>query len=157
MPMWWAVFSQVVAEGRFAVVGVVLVAVLGEVGRVVGVTEGLEAMGEEEVRGVIERFGREMREEEGGGSEKRGGGDGEDVGVAVARSEGEGGEDLADELGGATSEMKSAARDSSAEKTGKRTASHVKDGTEPTPKERKKKTKKRKSGDAIDDLFSALG
>ena len=163
---WWAVFSQVVAEGRFAVVGLVLVAVLGEVGRVVGVTEGLEVMGEEEVRGGIERFGREMREEGGGGGvlgergvkgKGDGKGEGEDMGVTVARDEGQGGDGETDEFRGIGSGAKSAAMSSSTEKTGKRPASPMKHGTEPPPKERKKKTKKRKSGNAIDDLFSALG
>lgn len=56
---WWWAFSQVVADGRFAVLGVVLLAVLSDVSRKVGMVGVFEAMGEEEVRKVLEKFGRE--------------------------------------------------------------------------------------------------
>lgn len=76
-------FSQVVADGRFSVLGLVMLGVLGGVCRVVGVVDGLEAEGQAEVERVLVEFGREAW------------GDGDETGDSVARSRGDGGEVLA--------------------------------------------------------------
>ena len=44
---WQRAFSQVVADGRFSVLGLVMLGCLGGVCRVVGVVEGLEVLGQE--------------------------------------------------------------------------------------------------------------
>ena len=84
---WQRAFSQVVADGRFSVLGLVMLGVLGGVCKVVGVTEGLEIEGQAEVERVLEQFGREAwgeNDERGFGEivERGGGG-----GVVVARGD----------------------------------------------------------------------
>lgn len=59
MPKWQHAFAQVTADGRFAVLGVVLLAALAQVGRIVGLVGVYESMGEVEVRRVLERFAQE--------------------------------------------------------------------------------------------------
>jgi hypothetical protein len=59
VPKWYHAFGQLVADGRFAVLGLVLMAVLGEVCGVVGITSELEEMGQREVERVLEEFGKE--------------------------------------------------------------------------------------------------
>ena len=76
-------FSQVVADGRFSVLGLVMLGCLSGVCRVVGVVEGLEVLGQEEVERVLEEFGREAW------------GDGDETGGSVVRSGDDGGEGLA--------------------------------------------------------------
>lgn len=145
---WWRAFSQVVAEGRFAQVGVVLLGVLGSVCGLLGITGMLEEEGDEEVRAAIERFGREEREdvEMASGRGREGDeGDGEDVGVAVSRDDDEVERDVSalaernivEERGGPSSKRP----------------------TSPPPQRKSaKKTKRKKAGgDAIDDLFRGLG
>lgn len=56
---WMRAFSQVVADGRFSVLGLVMLGVLGGVCKVVGVVDGLEAEGQAEIERVLEEFGRE--------------------------------------------------------------------------------------------------
>jgi hypothetical protein len=56
---WQRAFSQVVADGRFSVLGLVMLGGLAGICRVVGVGEGLEVLGQEEVERVLEEFGRE--------------------------------------------------------------------------------------------------
>ncbi|KAM0705291.1 hypothetical protein Q7P35_008081 [Cladosporium inversicolor] len=56
---WQRAFSQVVADGRFSVLGLVMLGVLGGVCKVVGLTERLEVEGQEEIERVLEEFGRE--------------------------------------------------------------------------------------------------
>lgn len=88
VPKWHLAFGQLVADGRFAALGLVLVGVLGEVCEIVGVTRVLDEVGDEEVREAIERFGREEGVELGSrsvGSAEDVGKGGEDVGVAVMR------------------------------------------------------------------------
>ncbi|KAL1304378.1 hypothetical protein AAFC00_003380 [Neodothiora populina] len=70
MPKWHFAFSQVVADGRFAVIGVVLLAMLAQVARAVGLVGAYEAIGEEEVRRVLEQFAQEQwaRDEKGRGA-----------------------------------------------------------------------------------------
>lgn len=86
---WQRAFSQVVADGRFSVLGLVMLGVLGGVCKVVGVTEGLEGEGQAEIERVLEEFGREAwgADERGFGEVVgRGGKDG-DGGIAVARGD----------------------------------------------------------------------
>lgn len=47
------------ADGRFSVLGLVMLGVLGGVCKVVGITEGLEVEGQAEIERVLEEFGRE--------------------------------------------------------------------------------------------------
>jgi ribonuclease MRP protein subunit RMP1 len=52
-------FGQLLADGRFAVLGVVLTAILGHVCRVFGLISVYEELGEEETRKAIEQFAAE--------------------------------------------------------------------------------------------------
>jgi ribonuclease MRP protein subunit RMP1 len=83
---WMRAFSQVVADGRFSVLGLVMLGVLGGVCRVVGVVDGLEAEGQAEIERVLEEFGREAWGDEGGFGRPVGRGEG-NGGVVVARAE----------------------------------------------------------------------
>jgi hypothetical protein len=84
---WQRAFSQVVADGRFSVLGLVMLGVLGGVCKVVGISEGLEVEGQEEIERVLEEFGRETW----GHGDERGFGEvvgrGRDDGVVVARTD----------------------------------------------------------------------
>ena len=51
---WQRAFSQVVADGRFSVLGLVMLGVLCGVCKVVGVTDGLEDEGQAEIERVLE-------------------------------------------------------------------------------------------------------
>lgn len=66
-------FGQLIADGRFAVLGVVLTAILGHVCRVFGLISVYDELGEEETRKAIEEFAAE------------GWGDDEGLGVLVPR------------------------------------------------------------------------
>ncbi|GAB7343644.1 hypothetical protein MBLNU457_1637t2 [Dothideomycetes sp. NU457] len=94
---WCRAFSQLAADLRFGVLGVFLLAVVGEVAATTGVTAVLEERGEREVVCAIERFGREFKEDEDVGDGNRGkwSGIGEDVGEVMRREArgGDGGED----------------------------------------------------------------
>ncbi|KAM0719412.1 hypothetical protein Q7P37_005317 [Cladosporium fusiforme] len=186
---WMRAFSQVVADGRFSVLGLVMLGVLAGVCRVVGVADGLEAEGQREMEKALEEFGKEAW-----GAEREVG----EVGEVVARQGGEEGvavakadegevvarrdedEDFAGELDERgtveTRKGKPVPRDESEEphmqnesegmkvarpaspsppKTTKpKTTSMKKRSADTKPKPAKKKRKK--GGDAIDDLFSGL-
>ncbi|EGP84885.1 uncharacterized protein MYCGRDRAFT_94946 [Zymoseptoria tritici IPO323] len=172
VPKWHFAFSQVVADGRFAVLGVVLMAVLGEVCAVCGITGGYEEMGEREVERVLERFAGEEWGLDGrgglGGREERMGG--EDRGEVVRR-----GEEEEDEVGERTPAPKAksvivgeeAAKESGLKKRAKEESAagspapraDLKRPREKTAKDSSpslkpsKKKKRKKGGDAIDDLF----
>ena len=75
MGKWARAFSQVVADGRFSVLGLVVLACLAGVCRVVGVLEGLEVLGQREVERVLEEFGGEVWGEGGNWSGSGGFGD----------------------------------------------------------------------------------
>lgn len=64
MSKWSRAFSQLAADLRFGVLGIFLLAVLGEVAAITGVTRVLEERGDREVVEAIEKFGREFGEEE---------------------------------------------------------------------------------------------
>lgn len=185
---WMRAFSQVVADGRFSVLGLVMLGVLGGVCRVVGVVDGLEAEGQREVERALEEFGREAWC---GGLVGEGVGDGGDEGVAVERvdegevvaREDEGeivaredeGEGEGEERGNDESEKGHAiTRDNEADErdeTDRAKAARIPSPSPPkTSKTKSTSTKKRsadtkakpakkkrkKGGDAIDDLFSGL-
>lgn len=89
-------FGQLIADGRFAVLGVVLMAILGHVCRVFGLISVYEELGEEETRKAIEVFAAEgWGEDEGLGvlvprdAEKR-----EDLGEVLTREDSEDEDDL---------------------------------------------------------------
>ncbi|KAK6008400.1 hypothetical protein QM012_000303 [Aureobasidium pullulans] len=89
-------FGQLIADGRFAVLGVVLMAILGHVCRVFGLISVYEELGEEETRKAIEVFAAEgWAEDEGLGvlvprdAEKR-----EDLGEVLKREDSEDEDDL---------------------------------------------------------------
>lgn len=64
VPKCWHAFGQVAAEKRFAVIGVVLMGAVAQVSAAVGLVGTYEGLAEEEVRRVLEEFGREW---DGGG------------------------------------------------------------------------------------------
>ncbi|KAI5272812.1 hypothetical protein E4T47_03956 [Aureobasidium subglaciale] len=78
-------FGQLIADGRFAVLGVVLMAILGHVCRVFGLIAVYDDLGEEETRKAIEAFAAE------------GWGEDDGLGVLVSR-EGEKREDFGEVL-----------------------------------------------------------
>lgn len=92
MPKWQHAFAQVVADGRFAVLGVVLLAALAQVGRIVGLDRIYESMGELEIQRVLEQFARDEWVGDDGGDDgvevERKVGD-EDFGEAVLRRDDE--------------------------------------------------------------------
>lgn len=187
-------FSQVVADGRFSVLGLVMLGVLSGVCKVVGVVDGLEAQGQAEIERVLEEFGREAWGDGDGGfgvavargedGDEDGGmvvakvdegepvARGGDLGEVVAREEGDDqedgasnglhgrvnpgtqkhtprtdlSEDEADDIKVAPPSPPAKVAKSKTASTKKRTT------TETKPKPLKKKRKK--GGDAIDDLFS---
>ncbi|PNS15548.1 hypothetical protein CAC42_807 [Sphaceloma murrayae] len=160
VPRSWRAFSQLVAEGRFAVLGVALMAVLGEVARVTGVTAWVEEEGQREVEDVLERFAGEvdglLGGRDGTAGKGKGEGQGGDLGVVVART----GEDLEEGRG----VVQRAAVDgldeeevvqslATAELASER---HEIRGMDEGDGTKVKKRKKRKGGDAIDDLFAGL-
>ena len=83
-------FSQVAADGRFAVLGVFLLAVLGQICAVTGIVSEYEDLAQEEVERVLQQFA----DEEWGGS-GRGGGAGGGGGVTNGDGKGRAGGNLA--------------------------------------------------------------
>lgn len=131
---WQHAFSQVVADGRFSVLGLVLIAVLAETCRIVGIITEFEDMGQREVEKVLEEFGREEWGAEEKTQDAQGG---EDFGEVIRRDE------------QPTVNLKPSpplvASPPPAKTQKKRTL-------DPEPKPPKKK-KRKKGGDAIDDIF----
>lgn len=60
VPKWHRTFSQLTADGRFAVLGLVLISMLSQVSRIVGITAGYEERAQEEDVRVLERFADEQ-------------------------------------------------------------------------------------------------
>lgn len=145
VPKWHRAFSQLVADGRFAVLGVVLLAVLSQVCRILGIIEGYEDLGQEEVEKVIEGFGREflghsMAVGSASGRER------EEVGVVVERETD--GSTPAESIVATTTTTTTS--DKAADT--KAIPTDTKRATISQPQARKKKRK----ANAIDDLFGAL-
>ncbi|KAK3715369.1 Ribonuclease MRP protein subunit rmp1 [Vermiconidia calcicola] len=136
LPKWQNSFSQLVADGRFAVLGIVLLAILAEACQVLGITAQLEEVGQLELEKVLEDFGKEYWADDNEAPAAHSPGQ-EDFGEVVARAR-----DVS-AASEAPAEIQPASQDWS---TGRQrsTESHL-------------KRKKRKKGDAIDDLFSGLG
>jgi hypothetical protein len=85
VPKWHNAFSQIVADGRFAVLGVVLLAVLSQTCQVMDITADYDELGQSEVERVIEDFGREYWKDDsqpGAGPPVN-----EDLGEVIAREE----------------------------------------------------------------------
>ena len=60
VPRWSRAFGQVVVDGRFAVLGLVLMSILAAVCAGVGLVARFEELGQVEVERVLEEFGREV-------------------------------------------------------------------------------------------------
>ena len=86
VPKWQNSFSQIVADGRFAVLGLVLLAALAEACQITDITTAYEDLGQEEVEKVLEQFSEEHWME---GIETDAGSSvlGEDLGEAVSRDD----------------------------------------------------------------------
>lgn len=132
---WQHAFSQLVADGRFSVLGLVLLAVLSEVCKVVGITTQLEELGRSEMEKVLEEFGREEWGVDGAATRNLDSAR-EDLGEVIRR-------DPVEEP--ATKAPAPTALPTPPKAAPKRTK-------EPSTKPRTKKRKK--GGDAIDDLFN---
>lgn len=78
-------FSQLVADQRFAVVGVVLMACLAQIGKIVGLLAVYEEMGQREVEMVLERFAKEEWDAGDAGVVEERGGLVEDFGEVLER------------------------------------------------------------------------
>ncbi|KAK5723060.1 Ribonuclease MRP protein subunit rmp1 [Elasticomyces elasticus] len=143
VPKWQHAFSQVAADGRFAVL---------DVCRIMGVTAALDDLGQIEVERVLERFTEEGWDGRGEVMARSLGAGGEDVGEVITR--GAPGSELDNVVFTAEEDVISAEKpERPAEPTAKASAmkrSRTRGGTEPKAK------KKRKKGDAIDDLFGGL-
>lgn len=131
-------FSQIVADGRFAAFGLVLTAVLAQVCQTTGITSVLDDLGQIEMEEVIKKFGEadcEGELEAGFEQERRR----EDIGVAILRDS----ENLGDEK---DESVALAITEGDSKSKSKRK----------TPASDPRTKKRRKKGNAIDDLFSGL-
>ena len=84
-PKWHHAFSQLVADGRFAALGVMLLAVLSQTCQILGLVEAFDELGQAEVEKAIEDFGKEYwadNDHPGGVSSE-----GEDLGVVIERED----------------------------------------------------------------------
>lgn len=164
VPKWQYAFSQIVADKQFAALGLVLMAVLAELCRIFGLTTAYEDLGQAEVERVLERFADEAWDGEGPatGNWNRA----EDVGEVISRDAEMNGIQQVSETGGTstqplTTPPASDQRAQMIERTTDPSEGYPKTRTKTFPEhriERKPtKAKKRKKGDAIDDLFSGLG
>ncbi|KAK5680949.1 RNase MRP subunit [Elasticomyces elasticus] len=143
VPKWQHAFSQVAADGRFAVL---------DVCRIAGVTAAFDDLGQIEVEKVLERFAEEGWDGRGEVMARSMGAGGEDVGEVITRGDSGGALEavaIIDEDDPVAAEKPERPAEPTANaSTMKR--SKTRGGTEPKAK------KKRKKGDAIDDLFGGL-
>ncbi|KAK5121939.1 hypothetical protein LTR85_004511 [Meristemomyces frigidus] len=147
---WEHAFSQLTADGRFAVLGLVLLAALAEVCRILGITAAFEDLGQAEVEKVLERFANEDWEYD-GSPDGQINGSGEDFGEVISR--------------GLPAHNIDAIEYSSKvdpTKTGTLPPQPVPTTAESVGKRKvvassKVVKKKRRKGNAIDDLFSGFG
>lgn len=148
---WQHAFSQLIADGRFSVLGLVLLAVLSEVCQVVGITVQLEELGQSEVEKVLAEFGREQWGDEGAVTRSLDSAR-EDEGEVIQRdspSNVPAAEAPATKARSVSIPATKTAKGSSTEKAKEPSAKRTKDtATKPRTKKRKK------GGDAIDDLFN---
>jgi len=154
VPKWQHAFSQVAADGRFAVLGLVPLGALAEVCRIVGLTAAFEELGQAEVERVIERFAEEGFE---GRTDVRPSilsGQSEDVGELVARHFV--GLDVPSTRPVAKAGVEYArASQHQAPSNAKRNV--LKRSSKNSIESPAKVRRRGKKGDAIDDLFSGLG
>ncbi|KXS94609.1 hypothetical protein AC578_7045 [Pseudocercospora eumusae] len=136
---WQFAFSQVIADGRFSVLGVFLYSSLAEVGDLVGVNGMLEELGSLEVEKALNEFSKETEWDEGTPLRR----DGEDEGVVVRREE-PGEEELGVEGVGEGSAGTIAESPAAVKASRKRSAE---------TSTMKPKKKRKKGGNAIDDIF----
>ncbi|EMC97400.1 hypothetical protein BAUCODRAFT_106861 [Baudoinia panamericana UAMH 10762] len=59
VPIWQRAFSQLTAEGRFAVLGLALMSTLAEACHIFHITAAFESIGQQEVEKVLEKFANE--------------------------------------------------------------------------------------------------
>ncbi|KAK4899218.1 Ribonuclease MRP protein subunit rmp1 [Elasticomyces elasticus] len=144
VPKWQHAFSQVAADGRFSVL---------DICRIAGVTAAFDDLGQIEVEKVLERFAEEGWDGRGEVMARSVGAGSEDVGEVITRGASGGAPEAVavieeDELVAAEKPERPTEPTAKAISTMKR--SRNLGGTEPKSK------KKRKKGDAIDDLFGGL-
>jgi hypothetical protein len=143
---WQQAFSQLVADGRFAVLGIVLIAALAQICMVTGITADIEQLGQMEVEKVLAEF---AKEDWGLGTGLNPVAGAEDIGQLVTREEVR-----------PVHPRQSTNIDSKANVFGHKStpkagsALYEKQSHSPAPMS--KPRKRRKKGDAIDDLFSGL-
>jgi ribonuclease MRP protein subunit RMP1 len=149
VPKWFSAFSQVVADKRFAALGLVLLAALGRLCKITGVLERIEEGADEDVRLALAKFAEEdggrallgfdahvdKMEEDGEGPD--------DIGIVVRRVDNE-----------EVTEITVDAGDDGPEKRLRGRTSPVLE-EEDIPLKKKKKTRSKK-GDVIDDIFAGL-
>ncbi|KAI6881952.1 hypothetical protein KC363_g6089 [Hortaea werneckii] len=152
VPRWQRSFSQVVADGRFSMLGLTLIAVLSEVCRIARITTAYEEAGQAEVEKALEKFAEEGWEgHDIEAAEPRFGK--EDLGEAISRDQ----MDEAEDRSLPTTNAKIRALQPSPEPQ-KSSAPAAKPASKRgTPDTSRPMKKKRKKGNAIDDLFSGLG
>lgn len=81
-------FSQLAADGRFAVLGVVLLAALAQICSILGLTSSYEEMGQAEVEQVLNQFAQEQWPRKAPLDDKRSQmSEGEDFGFAIPRTD----------------------------------------------------------------------
>ena len=147
VPKWQNAFSQIIADGRFGVLGLVLLATLAQVCQLTGITVAFDDMGQAEVEKVLEQFGKEHWEDA-SDLPREPIVEGEDLGEVVLRDE------QHREDGIITPLTTSRTLDSSPDSVQPR---QVGSGRKrPSTDQLKLAKKKRKKGNAIDDLFSGL-
>ena len=146
VPKWQNTFSQIVPDGRFAVLGIVLLAVLAQTCQISGITADLEDLGQREVEKILYDFAEEywVTEDEPPNKPDL---EAEDVGEVVAREQ----DQSATKTVPKPSQEDGTPRPislGSANQPKRKRISHKHDA-------RSSKTKRRKEN-AIDDLFGGL-
>lgn len=139
VPKWQNSYSQIVADGQFAVLGLVLIAVLAQTCQVTGITRAFDELGQIEVEKVLHQFGRENRGED-LESQPRRLDSGEDEGEIVVRQSMSGDDIEASRVSAISSDA----------------ADEIILKAEESAKALKPTRKRRKKESAIDDLFSSL-
>ncbi|RMX73593.1 hypothetical protein D0869_13444 [Hortaea werneckii] len=152
VPRWQRSFSQVVADGRFSMLGLTLIAVLSEVCRIARITLAYEETGQAEVEKALEKFTEEGWEgHDTDASEQKFGK--EDMGEAISRDQMDEAEDHSVPTSDAT--IKASLPPSKPQEASAPVAKPA--SKRDTPDLSRPTKKKRKKGNAIDDLFSGLG
>lgn len=140
---WQHAFSQVIADGRFSVLGLVLTAVLAQVCQIAGITAELEDLGQEEVERVLNEFGKKEQDWDEATPLARPAKDvAEDQGEVISRK-------AQEDLPNAVLENNTTNSPHALETTGKVKLSRKR----PAEATSKPKKKRKKTGDAIDDIF----